>query len=153
MLLPHDAEEFAFAWGLQGSKVKPVPGILVDELFHPDEAQEGAPRVVNVSSCASSPGIVLLVGSLMGLPVLHEQVIALLGKLQCYLVFAVPIDCLIDEVVCRPPDVASPVILILKCRVAPRNRWNDVLPPELLGTEKMLTHHTFCLFGGRDTGE
>jgi len=57
---------------------------------------------VNVSSCAASPGIVLLVGSLMGLPVLHEQVIALLGKLQRYLVFAVTIDCLIDEVVCRP---------------------------------------------------
>src|SRR5215469_11269269 len=106
---------------------------------------------MNVSSSAPSPCIVLLVRSLLCLPVLHEQRVAFLRELQCYFVFTVAIDSLIHEVVCRPPDVASPIVLILKCRVVPRDRWDNVLAPELLGVEQMLAHHAFRLFGCRDT--
>ena len=90
---------------------------------------------------------------LIGVPISHEQIVALLGKCQRDIVFAITIQSFIDQVIGRPPYVAPPVKLVWKNGIIARNGGNYVRTPKLLRIQEMLLDHPLGLIGRGNAGQ
>src|SRR5258708_6525027 len=119
MFIPIDIVKRAAPRRLKRAKPQPIPWVLIDELFHRNQAKKRPPGVVCVPSGPPAPSVILFVSMLMSLPVIHEQLVALLGKLKSHLILPITVQPLVDEVICWPPYIASPVILILEGGIRP----------------------------------
>src|SRR4029077_17620615 len=102
-----------------------------------------------VPAPTSTPCVILFVSGLVGVPVIHEKIVALFRKLQRHLVFAVTVQPLINQIVSRSPDIASPIKLVLKGAIIARDGGNNILAPKLLWVEEMLFYHSLRLFRRR----
>src|SRR5580693_3440778 len=102
-----------------------------------------------ISASTSTPSVILFVSVLVGVPIIHEKIVALFRKFQRHLVFAVTVQPLINQIVSRSPDIASPIELVLKGGIIARDGWNNILAPKLLWAEEMLLYHSLRLFRRR----
>ena len=115
--------------------------------------EQRTPGIVLISTCASTPCIVLLVCMLIGVPIRHEQIVALLGECQRDFVFAITSESLIDQVIRRRPYVAAPVKLVRENGIIARNGGNYVCAPKLLEIQEMLLDHPLGLIGRGNAGK
>ena len=95
-----------------------------------------APRLIEavaVSEVVSvaGDGVVVLMHVTLFAPLLQEQVIRLPCEFPADDWILVVVQPQVDEVIHRPPDATSPVILLVECRIVSRDRWQDPRPPEL----------------------
>src|SRR6266481_6146713 len=106
-----------------------------------------------VAAAVSSPGMILLVVVLFRFPVIHKQVVVLLGIFQGHLIELVAIDGLIKHVICRTPNVAAPVELVGETGVVASNRGSYISSPKLLGVQQVLLDHSLGLLRCGNSGE
>src|SRR5215468_4824262 len=106
-----------------------------------------------ISTSTSTPCVILFVSVLVRAPVIHEKIVAFLGKLQRHLVFPVTVQALINEIIRRSPYIASPIKLVGKGGIIARDGGNYILPPKLLWIKQMFRYHSLRLSRSRNSSQ